>query len=121
MRPDRQRNGSRERQPSSAQPKEGYLCANLSGEAGSQHKMKLLGVMCLGVFCCAGVVHSAESEGERFFPISLKCPAENDQVLESVEKQRSGLESLIRVKYVNGVASIINLFGREKAEPDFSP
>ena len=83
--------------------------------------MKLLGVMCLGVFCCAGVAHSAESEGERFLPISLKCPAANDQVLESVEKQRSGLESLIRVKYVNGVATTINLFGRDKTEPDFSP
>ena len=83
--------------------------------------MKLLGVMCLGVFCCAGVAHSAESEGERFLPISLKCPAENDQVLESVEKQRSGIESLIRVKYVNGVATTINLLGRDKTEPDFSP
>jgi hypothetical protein len=83
--------------------------------------MKLLGVMCLGVFCCAGAVHSEESEGERFLPISLKCPAENDQVLESVERQRSGLESLIRVQYVKGVATIINLFGRGKTEPDFSP
>ena len=82
--------------------------------------MKLLGVMRLGVFCCAGVAHSAESEGERFLPISLKCPAENDQVLESVEKQRSGLESLIRVN-VNGVATTINLLGRAKTEPDFSP
>src|SRR5262245_43040147 len=119
MRPDRQRNGSRERQPSSAQPKGVIYAQTYLERLADQHKMKLLGVMCLGVFCCAGVVHSAESEGERFFPISLKCPAENDQVLESVEKQRSGLESLIRVKYVNGVASIINLFGREKAEPDF--
>src|SRR5262245_23377129 len=83
--------------------------------------MKLRGVTCLGVLCCAGVAHSAESEGERFLPISVKCPAENDQLLESVEKQRSGLESLIRVRYVNGVATIINLFGREKTEPDFSP
>jgi hypothetical protein len=75
--------------------------------------MKLLGVMCLGVLCCAGVAHSVESEGERFLPISLKCPAENDQVLESVEKQRSGLESLIRVQYVNGVATI-NQFVRSR-------
>lgn len=85
--------------------------------------MKLLAAICLSVLGCVGTAYAAEPEGETYLPISFKCPSDNDQTLELVERRRSGKERLVRAQYVNNVASIVGLFLGKKGsfEPIMGP